>query len=753
MAEMYSIEQAFKVALEHFHAARYTEAEHIFRQLVAVINRHESLSYFFGMTCCQLGKIDEGVIWLRKTIDINPAHAQAYTNLGVALFKLGRLVEAEDALRRALSAAPDFLEGWIALRHIAGQRADWREVMRILERIAALSGQGNKEAVQYIDCLLESELASPANILEIMGEGIWKRPELSALYAPLLNHDIPERERREHILMFRRGLDNLDLDGWGCLHLVLVWRHLFDLGWYSSHIQPDPACTPRHVENAILFNRSTEIVNILRYKLDSPREWNERLFREYIVPLVKRCQESGNYWVLFKIGIYNDMVFAQQPHTEQQSRYCYDALKPCYIAAGVELGKRWGSLEIPSSHAPVVVFHAEWYINNSSPDKVIMHILKGWYLSEHKAFTPVVISSMLITGEVRSFLDAIGIKYMDLSDLPGMDPSCGDGDSRLQILRKEIERHKMTALVSYVSSTGFSSLLAASRIAPVQVHYSMGYHYMDGPGWDAFFCVGSAGETSRTYDGRPWRAIPLSHQDPRASPNVKELTNAGRSIRAKRFSRETVVLGAIARPQKLDNEEFLGALATLLKKNRNVVFLWFESNELAAVRQKMIALGISDQCLFEGYQNTSTYAQVLDIHLDPFPFPSGLSILDTMCYGVPSVFMNTRSAFNTGVPGHIFPLLRRECGTREQQDAMNEIFYDRDTGESLALLANTVDEYVALVQRLIEDKAFRRKVGQAGQHFMETFMIDPKISYESFSRHILEVIEEKKAATQRKGLT
>lgn len=280
----------------------------------------------------------------------------------------------------------------------------------------------------------------------------------------------------------------------------------------------------------------------------------------------------------------------------------------------------------------------------------------------------------------------------------------------------------------------------------------MGYHYMDGPGWDAFFCVGYAGESSRTYDGRIWRTVTLGHQDPRGYSDDKEQADMGRSIRIKRFSKQSVVLGAITRPQKLDSDEFLAVLANILKKNSNAVFLWFGSNESGTVRQKMIKLGISDQCLYEGYQSTSSYAQVLDIHLDPFPFPSGLSILDTMCYGVPSVFMNTRLAFSTGVSLHIFPLLRRECGTREQQDAMHEIFTDADTGESLALLANSVDEYVALTQRLIDDQVFRKKVGHAGQRFMEAFMLDPKICYESFSRQILEVIEEKKAVIQSKGL-
>ncbi|MBI4742840.1 MAG: hypothetical protein HY777_15120, partial [Betaproteobacteria bacterium] len=378
---------------------------------------------------------------------------------------------------------------------------------------------------------------------------------------------------------------------------------------------------------------------------------------------------------------------------------------------------------------------------------VLFQILAGWASSCKKSFIPLVIGFDGITEDLMGALGRARIDHVCLTRLRSKHAADDVFDERFAALAGILKRRKVSALVDFASFDGFASLLAASRTVPVQVYYSMGYHYMDGPGWDAFFCVGQAAETRRTYGGRSWRTVALSHQDPRAAADVKALELAGRQIRAGRFSEQTVVLGAIARPQKLDSDEFLAALSSLLKKNKNAVFLWFGKEELASVRQKMIALGISEQCRFEGYQSTTTYAQVLDIHLDPFPFPSGLSVLDTMCYGVPSVFMDTQGSMRTGVPAHIFPLLRRECGTAAQQETMRGIFADAAGGESLALLADSVDEYVALTQRLIDEPVFRRKAGRAGQRFMETFMLDPSVCYESFSRQILGTIAETHANT------
>jgi predicted Zn-dependent protease len=111
MVELYTPAQAYKLAVEHFQAERYAEAEHIFRQLVAVSNDHEFLSYFFGMTCCQVGKVDEGAIWLRKTLDINWEHAGAHLNLAVALHKLSEPANAMASLRNAARINPDSLCG------------------------------------------------------------------------------------------------------------------------------------------------------------------------------------------------------------------------------------------------------------------------------------------------------------------------------------------------------------------------------------------------------------------------------------------------------------------------------------------------------------------------------------------------------------------------------------------------------------------------------------------------------------------
>lgn len=390
MVELHTPDQAYKLAVEHFQAERYAEAEHIFRQLVAVSNDHESLSYYFGLTCCRLGKIDEGVIWLRKTLDINQEHAGAHLNLAVALHKLSEPANAMASLRNAARINPDSLCGLNRVKHTG---TSWRTTLRCIEQIAAAAqstqdGDYLRVASCYIICLLNNQIAAIPDILEAVCEGSWAQPELFQLYLPFLQEEIPEEERQGLVNIFNKRIEGFRLDGWGCLHLALLWRHLFNLGWYSSHERPNPVCLPEHAEQLVLFCKSTGVVDLLGYSLDSPQEWNERPFEKYILNLIERNEVERNKdrdWLLWPRDGMSGFVFCQQPHTEEQAKYCFGKFSPAYISAGVRLGQAMDRYPLPSSDTPVVAFFSGTSINGSSPLLVVARILCG-YLSSSRKF-------------------------------------------------------------------------------------------------------------------------------------------------------------------------------------------------------------------------------------------------------------------------------------------------------------------------------------------------------------------------------
>jgi len=91
----------------------------------------------------------------------------------------------------------------------------------------------------------------------------------------------------------------------------------------------------------------------------------------------------------------------------------------------------------------------------------------------------------------------------------------------------------------------------------------------------------------------------------------------------------------------------------------------------------------------------------------------------------------------------IFPAWSGSVGTTEQSNKIRAIFTD-ETGENLFLHAVNAQEYIAYVHRLIDDKVFRQRVGEACQEFVR-FMeeMSSEKTGESFVQHVYEIVQEK----------
>jgi superkiller protein 3 len=53
-----------------------------------------------------MGQMDDAIAQYRKAVEINPNYADAYSNLGLALFQKGESNNALDAFQRALEINP-----------------------------------------------------------------------------------------------------------------------------------------------------------------------------------------------------------------------------------------------------------------------------------------------------------------------------------------------------------------------------------------------------------------------------------------------------------------------------------------------------------------------------------------------------------------------------------------------------------------------------------------------------------------------
>jgi tetratricopeptide (TPR) repeat protein len=91
-------------------SGRLQEAEHFYRQVLAVDPRHADALHMLGIIDCDLGRHDRGIDLIGRAIAINPRVAQYHFTLATAHQDKVRRAEAIVCYRRAIALEPRYLE-------------------------------------------------------------------------------------------------------------------------------------------------------------------------------------------------------------------------------------------------------------------------------------------------------------------------------------------------------------------------------------------------------------------------------------------------------------------------------------------------------------------------------------------------------------------------------------------------------------------------------------------------------------------
>jgi tetratricopeptide (TPR) repeat protein len=98
----------FATALQHHQAGRTKDAERLYRQCLTVNPHHADSLHLLGVVAQTEGRHAHSVDLIGKAIAISAGEAPFHSNLGTALWKLGRLDAAIASYRRALELRPDY---------------------------------------------------------------------------------------------------------------------------------------------------------------------------------------------------------------------------------------------------------------------------------------------------------------------------------------------------------------------------------------------------------------------------------------------------------------------------------------------------------------------------------------------------------------------------------------------------------------------------------------------------------------------
>ena len=96
-------QEAFALAQEHHRAGRLTEAEAIYRQLLAAMPESPGALHSLGVLAHQVGKLDLALALEQRAIAAAPRNSAFYSNLGLLLTDMLRLEEAAAACQQAIA--------------------------------------------------------------------------------------------------------------------------------------------------------------------------------------------------------------------------------------------------------------------------------------------------------------------------------------------------------------------------------------------------------------------------------------------------------------------------------------------------------------------------------------------------------------------------------------------------------------------------------------------------------------------------
>ncbi len=690
-------------------------AEVLFREILDLSPDHADARHMFALIRHRQGQKEEAVTLLKEAIRFAPGNTDMCFDCGAILYELGKMKKAAKYYFKAIGTDPGFFPA--------------------------------RQNISYM--IIKEDFLPDADWLKSKKSGkehhIPASPGLIALIN-LLDEEFRDIGKLAALSNFTQRLPGKVADFVDVICLFLLWGQLVKVGWYDRHPDWPKPVSPRLFcdcfdDPAFQAGFLTIFVGWLQYKAGSPPAWNAMLFKEYFAPATEILMQKGDCFYVKHLNFFSLVAYGMQPHTLEQWEACEGKLMPGVIRAAEDIKKKYPAPRQPAARnpnqKPTIAFISECLINGSPGDVLLMNYLKGW--ERNQSANLIIYAVAGIDPAWAEAFSSMGIRIVCFQVVQ----SNSEYVQLMLSLRETMAKDRVTALVYLGISSNGAILDGAFRLAPTQIYFAMTLKPQNLPSWDGFMAGGSSVKSGVWYGNHYWRTTPIPSPDkyPVAGSDEERIFNRELAALRKNWPDRAILLGTIARAEKIDDPEFIGVLARILKANPNAVYLWFGVKELKSLRKRMKEHQISDRCFFMGWvSNVELYAKLLDIHLDSFPFCTGLAGLTTLSAGTPNVWMDTPEARQLAVWINIVPLLEGGMGSEEEQRLARSIYQSDTQGRNLALLAKNEDDYCRYTQQLIDDGDFRAAVGQAGRSFMQHFMHDASRATQVFFEHVADIV-------------
>lgn len=252
---------------------------------------------------------------------------------------------------------------------------------------------------------------------------------------------------------------------------------------------------------------------------------------------------------------------------------------------------------------------------------------------------------------------------------------------------------------------GIPTYLFESRVAPIQIYFSLGFHYWSLQNMD-WLILPKDGTSLEGYQNLVNLDVNLDIKF-----LIKEIPVIELESERKNYPMNSVVLGAIQRLVKISNI-YLKTCEEILLKHNNTILILAGGGEQKHIIEFFKQKNLSSRVFLPGFIDPHMYAQIIDIYLDTFPFPGGHSALEVMAYGKPVVHMYSED----------WNLMAKK-------------------GRDQNLIAQNVEDYSRCVTQLLKDKEFYAKCQAKALKIIENYT-DLKHSADEFEMFFKSLVAE-----------
>jgi len=130
--------QKLQIALTHFQARRFAEAEALCREALSIDPGSADAIGMLGLIAYQAGNPPAAFELLKKAVALQPQHAKFHHDLGLVLSALGRSEQAAKAFEEAVRIRPDYADAWNNLGTVLKQLKRLRDALAAFRRAIAL---------------------------------------------------------------------------------------------------------------------------------------------------------------------------------------------------------------------------------------------------------------------------------------------------------------------------------------------------------------------------------------------------------------------------------------------------------------------------------------------------------------------------------------------------------------------------------------------------------------------------------------